>query len=183
MISSAVRRGFCGLVLAAAGLAGAVSDEDAAFFETRVRPVLAEQCWSCHGSKIQQAGLRLDSREAALAGGGRGPAVIPGDPGASVLLRALRHEGPQMPLGGKLSTGKIADFAKWIENGAVWPSTEEPDADAASNRRARPETLGVPAGRNRRAPGGPGRSLGAERSRRVHPRQAGRGRLSAGASS
>ena len=138
MISSAVRRGFCGLVLAAAGLAGAVSDEDAAFFETRVRPVLAEQCWSCHGSKIQQAGLRLDSREAALAGGGRGPAFIPGDPDASVLLRALRHEGPEMPLGGKLPAGKIADFAKWIENGAAWPSTEEPDADAASiEKRAR----------------------------------------------
>ena len=122
MISSQIRGVFCGLLMAAVGLAAAASSEDTEFFESRVRPVLAEKCWSCHGSKLQQGGLRLDSREAALKGGSRGPAIVPGEPDTSVLLRALRHEGLQMPLGGKLPADKIADFAKWIEDGARWPS-------------------------------------------------------------
>src|SRR5688500_18171547 len=50
------------------------------FFETRVRPVLAESCYTCHGPERQMAGLRLDSREALLKAGERGAALVPGDP-------------------------------------------------------------------------------------------------------
>ncbi|MCP6440595.1 hypothetical protein NL474_29565, partial [Klebsiella pneumoniae] len=60
------------------------------FFETRIRPVLAEACWECHGPEKQWAGLRLDSREAFLKGGESGPALAPGDPTASRLLSAVR---------------------------------------------------------------------------------------------
>ncbi len=104
--------------------------DQAQFFESRIRPVLAQKCWSCHGSELQQGGLRLDSREAFLKGGGRGPAVVPGDPSASLLLRALRHEGLEMPLGGKLPDGQVADFAKWIADGAAWPKLSDSSEQA-----------------------------------------------------
>ena len=100
--------------------------------------MLAEQCWSCHGAAMQQGGLRLDSREAVLIGGGRGPAIVPGDPDASVLIQALRHQEVQMPLGGKLPDDKIADFAKWIEVGAPWPASQPGSVDEArAAQRAR----------------------------------------------
>src|SRR5215470_16744307 len=71
------------------------------FFEKDVRPVLASRCFSCHGPQQQFSSLRVDSREALLKGGNRGPAVVPGDPGVSLLARALRHDGLKMPAGDK----------------------------------------------------------------------------------
>ena len=99
------------------------ADEAAEFFEARVRPVLAETCWQCHATELQQGGLRLDSRDAVLAGGSRGPAIVPGDPTASLLLRALRHQGLEMPPGGRLEPSEIRDFERWIKDGARWPDT------------------------------------------------------------
>src|SRR6266545_712237 len=63
------------------------------FVEKRVRPLLIESCHGCHGAKKQMAGLRLDSRAAVLRGGDSGPAIVPGDPDSSRLLRAVRHSG------------------------------------------------------------------------------------------
>src|SRR4051812_9625695 len=68
-----------------------VTPQEAEFFETRVRPVLAEHCVACHGPKKQMSGLRLDSREALLEGGDKGTAVRPGDPEGSRLVQAVRH--------------------------------------------------------------------------------------------
>ena len=121
------RSSFCGLLAAATLLADTASDE---LFEKRIRPVLAKTCWSCHGPKLQQGGLRLDSREAVFKGGGRGPAVVSGDSKGSLLVRALRHEGLEMPLGGMLPKEQIADFAKWIEAGVLWPSGAKAAGDA-----------------------------------------------------
>ena len=73
---------------AVAGDPGAASES---FFELKVRPVLAGTCVKCHGEKKASGGLRLDSREAMLAGGESGPAVVPGDPEGSLLVRAVRH--------------------------------------------------------------------------------------------
>src|SRR5262249_62000231 len=68
------------------------------FFEKSVRPVLATRCQSCHGATKQKGGLRLDSRSAALAGGNTGPAVVPGDAGASLLIQAVNYgEDVRMP--------------------------------------------------------------------------------------
>ena len=69
------------------------------FFELKVRPVLAGTCVKCHGPVKSSGGLRLDSREAMLKGGESGPAVVPGDPGASLLIRAIGHadESLEMP--------------------------------------------------------------------------------------
>jgi len=84
------------------------------FFEAKIRPVLANNCYGCHASSSQsQGGLRVDSREAMLKGGGRGAAVVPGDPDQSWLIRAVRQTDPalKMPMGGKLSDAEVEDLA------------------------------------------------------------------------
>src|SRR5450631_3286528 len=93
------------------------------FFETKVRPVLANNCYSCHTSTAM-GGLRLDSREAMLKGATRGPAVVPGDPDKSVLITAIRQtdEKLKMPMGGKLTDNEIENFVAWVKAGAVWPA-------------------------------------------------------------
>ena len=101
------------------------SPEDLEFFEKEIRPVLAEQCYVCHGPQLQQKGLRLDSREAILTGGSRGPAIIPGDAESSLLARVVRHEGFAMPPGRRLDGGQIAALEKWISIGAPWPAEKE----------------------------------------------------------
>lgn len=77
-------------VLMAACLANAVSAADprADFFENRVRPILVEHCYECHGAEEASAKLRLDTKSGWMRGGKSGPAVVPGDPAASLLLRA-----------------------------------------------------------------------------------------------
>ena len=92
-------------------------------FEATVRPVLAERCLKCHGPEKQSAGLRVDSREALLAGGENGPALAPGDPANSLLMKAIRHDGDvQMPPKGKLDDPEVEALAAWVRAGAPWPS-------------------------------------------------------------
>jgi len=99
------------------------------FFETRVRPILATECFSCH-TDSQLGGLRLDSREAMMRGGKSGPAIIPGEPDKSLLLIAVRQTGAlKMPKGGKLAPDQIEAIAEWIRSGAVWPDSGKPKAD------------------------------------------------------
>lgn len=86
-------------------------------FRGDVRPILMSRCASCHGG---QAGLYVDSYETLLAGGSQGPAVVPEDPGASLLLKRITGEvRPLMPLGGpKLRSSEIATIETWISEGA-----------------------------------------------------------------
>ena len=98
--------------------------ESVEYFEKEVRPLLAAECYSCHGAKVSQAGLRLDSREAMLKGGARGPSVTPGAPGRSLILQAVRHQGLQMPPGRKLPERQAAALEQWIRMGAPWPSVK-----------------------------------------------------------
>ncbi len=99
------------------------------FFERRIRPVLVEHCYQCHSTKatVLEGGLRLDTRELARRGGDSGPAIVPGHPEASVLLSALRYESLEMPPDKKLPDRVIADFERWIRQGAIDPRD---DADA-----------------------------------------------------
>jgi mono/diheme cytochrome c family protein len=100
----------------------------AEFFESKVRPVLANSCFGCHGPDKQKAGLRLDSRAALLAGGDNGPVIVPGKAQASMLIKAIHYDdSPRMPPKGKLGTGAIDDLARWIDNGAVWPEARVAD--------------------------------------------------------
>ena len=97
------------------------AEED--FFEKKVRPVLVEHCFKCHGNGKARGGLSLASRERVLKGGDSGPALVPGDPVKSLLIQAIRHEGDtQMPPKGKLPDDVIADLTGWIQRGAAWPA-------------------------------------------------------------
>ena len=94
---------------------------DAEFFSHEIRPIMERSCWNCHGAAIQSSGLDLSTREKALEGGNRGPAIVPGDAAASRLFRQLAGmEGPVMPLGAPLSEDDIEKFRLWIDGGAVW---------------------------------------------------------------
>jgi mono/diheme cytochrome c family protein len=106
--------------------------EDLRFFETRIRPLLADKCFKCHGPEKQKSELRLDTAEGVRKGGASGNALAtPDKPDASALLRAVRHaEGtPKMPPGGKLKDSEIADLAEWVKRGAPYPATVKAAAD------------------------------------------------------
>ncbi len=107
-----------------AGLNAASADEAEHFFETRIRPVLIEKCFKCHGGDKVSSELRVDSRDALLKGGEYGqPSIVPGKPEESLLIDAIdpQNEDIEMPPGEKLSARVVEDFRTWIRNGAVWP--------------------------------------------------------------
>ncbi|MCA9012931.1 MAG: DUF1549 domain-containing protein, partial [Planctomycetaceae bacterium] len=109
-------------------LAAGESDdpEKIEFFETRIRPVLVQHCYTCHAAeaKIVRGGLQLDSQAAMRKGGDSGAAILPGNPDGSLLLSAMKHESLAMPPESKLPDNVIADFERWIRDGAVDPRLE-----------------------------------------------------------
>ena len=112
----------------AADAPAAISPTDLQFFETRIRPVLVEDCYKCHSHQADKVRgkLMLDSRDGMLLGGETGPAVVPGKPDDSVLIQAIRYtdEDLMMPPkdhGGKLSDQQIADLTEWVRRGAPDP--------------------------------------------------------------
>jgi cytochrome c553 len=91
-------------------------------FEQVIRPLLVTKCGSCHGADKQHGGLRLDTLDSTLKGGSRGAAVVPGKPGESKLIAAIKQTGDlKMPPGGKLSDTEIAALESWVAAGAPWP--------------------------------------------------------------
>jgi hypothetical protein len=118
------RTALCVILLAAAAPSrSAPADADTAF-ELKVRPVLAGACFRCHGGDKVSGGLRVDSREALLRGGDSGPAIVPGDPGGSLLVQAVRrtHERLRMPPDKPLPGPAADDLAAWVRQGAPWPA-------------------------------------------------------------
>src|SRR5688500_3499457 len=126
--------------LLSAGLASAAnpapSAEATAFFEARIRPVLVESCYSCHsvgpGAKVK-GDLRLDTREATLKGGATGqPSVVPGNPDASLLIKAIRYADQDllMPPKKRLPPEVVKDFETWVKMGAPDPRTTKAGGDA-----------------------------------------------------
>ncbi len=101
----------------------AIADDGIQFFETHIRPVLVEHCYECHSlsSGKSQGELLLDSREAMREGGGSGPAIVPGELDASLLLDAIRYESFEMPPKGKLDAATIEKFEQWVRMGAPDP--------------------------------------------------------------
>jgi hypothetical protein len=105
------------------------------FFEKKIRPVLISECYECHGSQKKKGGLRLDSRQATLDGGDSGPAILPRKPNESLLIRAIRHDDPDLKMPEKrpkLSALVIADFVSWIQMGAPDPR-DTPDVQNVSS--------------------------------------------------
>lgn len=112
--------------VAATEPSGSLPQSEIDFFESRIRPVLDEHCYSCHSSDaaIVQGGLLLDSREALHTGGDSGPAVVPGNVSESLLISAIQYDDFEMPPKQKLPQSVIDDFVTWIERGAVDPRTQ-----------------------------------------------------------
>jgi hypothetical protein len=131
----------------------------AAFFESKIRPVLVENCYKCHSVEAgkSKGGLLLDSKAGTRKGGDNGPAIVPGKLEDSLLFAAISHAQPDLempPKKERMGSGVIADFRKWIETGAADPRTEstgkisEAPTDLESGRKfwafMRPITHPVP---------------------------------------
>jgi hypothetical protein len=108
-----------------------------AFFETRIRPVLVETCFKCHGGEKTQNSLRVDSRAALVQGGDSGAAIVPGDVEKSLLIRAIRYHDDAilMPPDGPLEKRVVADFEAWIAAGAFWPEKRQKEAGGFRSER------------------------------------------------
>ena len=114
------------------GLCLATSARGDDFFESKIRPLLVEKCYKCHGDQKQKGGLRLDSRQGWRDGGEQGPAIVPGDPEGSLLIRAVRGRDPvrQMPPDHPLAEPQIADLVEWVLQGAPDPRRGAPATKA-----------------------------------------------------
>ena len=110
-----------------------VSADDAAFFESRVRPVLIEHCVGCHGPAKSKAGLRLDDRASAFRGSSGGPVILPGDPNGSPLVEAIRHTGEIKMPKTKLPDAIVADLTEWVKRGAPWPEAGKSQSASAAD--------------------------------------------------
>ncbi len=120
-----MRTSLClGILLLSPCLLCAQTADRTEFFEKQVRPVLAAHCYSCHGAKKQQAGLRLDSREALLKGSENGPVVDLKNPEKSLLLQVIGYQGDvKMPPKGPLSAAAVNALRVWVKEGVQWPAT------------------------------------------------------------
>jgi hypothetical protein len=101
-----------------------LSAEQVEFFEKKIRPIFVERCYKCHSAQAEKVkgGLLLDSREGLLKGGDSGPAIVPGDPEKSILIKAIRQTDElRMPVKEKLPDDQIADFVAWVRMGAPDP--------------------------------------------------------------
>ncbi|MBI5758319.1 MAG: DUF1549 domain-containing protein, partial [Planctomycetales bacterium] len=98
------------------------------FFEKSVRPLLARNCHTCHSADTNsKGGLRVDDRNGLIAGGGRGPAIVPGQPDESLLIKAIRRDDKlKMPPEKPLSEDEVAVLTKWVADGAVWTKLRVP---------------------------------------------------------
>ena len=118
------------LTLVLVGLPSAVRSDDpqaVEFFEKRIRPLLAERCFTCHGEDLSESELRLDSRADMLEGGSRGAAIVPGEPDKSLLIRAVNHADTlAMPPKEKLSQRDINNLIAWVKAGAAFPDGDKP---------------------------------------------------------
>jgi len=107
------------------------------FFENKIRPIFADKCSKCHSptkGKIKGE-LELDWKGGWEKGGEKGPAIVPGDPEKSLLIKAVRYTDPDLqmpPKGEKLSETQINDLVAWIKMGAPDPRTARPAAAAST---------------------------------------------------
>ncbi len=109
----------------------AVSQEQLHFFESEIRPLLAENCYKCHGPEKQKGDLRLDHLQFMLDGGESGPAVVPGDLVESLLIEAVNYDFLEMPPDDPLSSHQVALLEKWVAMGAPWPKSELPSSEVS----------------------------------------------------
>ena len=103
-----------------------LTDKESKFFENKIRPVLARECYGCHSTRAQvKGGLWLDTKVGTRNGGDSGAGVVPGELEESSVWGAINHDDFRMPPGKKLSKNEIADFKQWIEMGAPDPRVKK----------------------------------------------------------
>jgi mono/diheme cytochrome c family protein len=138
----------CGIAAYAPALGQDAAPASPAFYDAKIKPVFAANCYKCHTEKMS-GGLRLDSREAILKGGDSGPAIVVGAPEKSLLVTAVHQTDPDMkmpPKGAKLSDAEIADIEAWIKAGAVWSAAAAASpAPGALAENPKPEAPTPPA--------------------------------------
>jgi len=117
---------------AATAQKGTAAPADFDFFEAKIRPLLAAHCYACHSDAAQEGDLRLDWREGWAKGGQSGPAIIPGKPDDTLLVRAVRRwdKNFSMPPDTSLSATEVADLVEWVKRGAPDPRNTAPAAAA-----------------------------------------------------
>ena len=100
------------------------SPEGIQFFESKIRPLLVNNCHECHGNEKHKGNLQLNSRKTILRGGDSGAAIVPGDPAKSLLIEAVKYTNSDLEMPPKKKLGKqaVADLEQWIRLGAPWPS-------------------------------------------------------------
>jgi|UniRef100_UPI0037840040 hypothetical protein len=117
----------CGKILAAP------TPQQIEFFESKIRPILAQECYECHSTATKKkGGLVLDSRVGWQAGGESGDVIKPGDPASSLLVQTIKHEHEDLKMpkaGAKLDDKVIADFERWIRDGAADPRDAPPSKE------------------------------------------------------
>ena len=103
------------------------------FYEKKIRPVLVEQCYSCHNQEKnkKKGNLTLDTRAGHLKGGDTGSAVVPGKPAESLLIKAIKYTDADLKMPPKetarLTAAETAALKAWIDAGAKGPSGAGPD--------------------------------------------------------
>ncbi len=119
-------------------LGAQTSPSDEQFFENEVRPLLVEKCHECHSDKLQESGLRLDSRAGILSGGITGPAAIAADVDSSAILQAVRGDGDYepMPPENPLTTDQIQVLQEWVRRGLPWTAESTPAPVALGDQPA-----------------------------------------------
>jgi hypothetical protein len=133
-----------GLIISAVwlvGLSQVYGADGTAFFESNIRPLLVERCYECHSAEAKKVkgGLLLDSRTGWAKGGENGPAIVPGKPAESLLIKAVLYADSdlQMPPKRRLEPEQVAALQEWIRMGAPDPRVDGPGAKAASVEKAR----------------------------------------------
>ena len=103
-------------------------------FEKKIRPILADNCYSCHGPKKQSGGLRLDSAAGLKAGIDGKPVVVAGEPGKSKLIQAVSRKGEfPMPPKTALPPEAVASLTEWVKSGAAIPADRAADTAATAS--------------------------------------------------
>lgn len=122
-------------LLAGVGTRGVSAQDGAnkpAYYTEKVRPILVENCAKCHLDENHKGGLSLQTKETTMKGGRDGVVIVSGDPAGSLLVKLIRHEGPEddpkpmPPKSPKLSDADIAVIEQWIKAGAIMPPDPPP---------------------------------------------------------
>lgn len=137
VIGFALATGYAAQRWTGSEVSAATNPAQPAYYTETVQPILQANCYRCHGGANHRGGLNMDTREALLKGGHHGPAMVPGDPQQSLMVKLIRHQGPaddpmNMPPDPKpkISDADIAVVEAWIKAGAAMPPAA-PAAEAS----------------------------------------------------